>query len=154
MFIYPIHILATNRILSTVISRHNQDLTFRSIKDIKDIYRLRGIKAFFYGLFPYTLNFVFANTNIKIDPPMIKSEIGLIAMSLLTYNPLNILIVRMQCLEYPHRKLRNALTDMIIRDRLSMFYRGFLSIICGQMYIAGSFSMNEWLKENFSEQYH
>lgn len=52
-------------------------------------------------------------------------------ISLAMWNPLNIMIVRMQCLDYPYRKFRKALWDMITVDRHRMLYRGFLPIFMG-----------------------
>jgi hypothetical protein len=53
---------------------------------------------------------------------------------MLMWNPLNILVVRMQCVEYPHRQsLFKAAGDMIRKDRLRMFYRGYFPNFTAQV---------------------
>ena len=92
------HVLATNRILNTSISRYPRKGNIRFHKDLGDIYRLAGIKGLYYGLVPYTMNYLFNNvtlfgtTDNEIVHPIGKYWfVG----SLLLWNPLNIQICRM-----------------------------------------------------------
>ena len=76
---------------------------------MKDIYRLQGIRGYFLGLIPYTLAYFNSNLNLNIEPKASSVKIlenSLLVTSLLLYNPLNILTVRMQCIEFKERKLR------------------------------------------------
>lgn len=143
LYIYPVHVWATNRILHTMISR---DMEYykkgagalqrgRSplglFRDVGHITRLYGPAAFFNGITAYTINHVLNNWEIFGDPDAeFKDENGQywFYCTILLWNPLNILIVRMQCLEFPYKKLRYAFTDMVKNDGYRMFYRGLFPI--------------------------
>lgn len=92
-FVYPFHVLSTNRILNTVISRYERKGTIRAHKDLADIYKLTGVKGLFYGLVPYTVNHLFNNLQIfgssddEFSHPTGKYWF---AFTLLMWNPLNI----------------------------------------------------------------
>ena len=43
-------------------------------------------------------------------------------------NPVNLLVVRMQSVDFEHRRLHRAAWDMIKNDRISMFYRGLFPV--------------------------
>jgi len=61
MLIYPMHVLSTNRIVNTIISRKENFRGIRLTDDLKDIYRLRGVRGYFYGIVPYSLNYFLNN---------------------------------------------------------------------------------------------
>ena len=77
MLVYPLHVLCTNRILNTMISRNRTNKTNSGtkgsiIKDFTNIHRLSGV---FIGLVPYTLAYFgsMQYTNYKkIDGLFIK----------------------------------------------------------------------------------
>jgi len=95
---------------------------------------LHGPLALFSGLVPYTLNHLLNNSEIFGDPDAEYTDpkgkywfyltVGL-------WNPLNILVVRMQCVEFPIRKFHQAAWDMIKNDSYRMFYRGLLPLFTG-----------------------
>ena len=90
-----------------------------------------GPMAFFYGLTPYVVNHLLNNIEPFGDPDQEFADPKgqyWFYLTIFLWNPLNILIVRMQCIEFPHRKFRKALIDMIKNDRISMFYRGLFPI--------------------------
>ena len=60
---------------------------------------------------------------------------------------MNILIVRMQCAEFPYRKFRSAMIDMIKHDRLSMFYKGLVPIFGGQAWLLGFMALAFYFEE-------
>ncbi|CDW89502.1 UNKNOWN [Stylonychia lemnae] len=130
--IYPIHVLSTNRILDTIISRNEVN------KPASNMYKLRGIGAYFAGFVPYSINFFFNNVEFQykadeeVNHPLANYYlISTIAL----WNPINIMIVRMQCLDYPIRKFRGALWDMIKHDKHRMLYSGIAPIFAGQAYL-------------------
>ena len=61
MYIYPMHVLSTNRILNTIISRKENFRGPKLFDDLKDVYRLRGLKGYFFGIVPYSLNYFMNN---------------------------------------------------------------------------------------------
>jgi hypothetical protein len=103
-------------------------------RDFQQITRLHGPLALFYGITPYALNHLLNNNEIFGDPDEEYADprgkywfyftVGL-------WNPFNILIVRMQCVEFPIRKLHKAAWDMIKNDSYRMFYKGLLPIFTG-----------------------
>lgn len=101
---------------------------------MKDIHKLGGYKAFFSGIVPYGFNFLFNHVSYfgSVDEEY-EDENGFywLIFSFMLWNPLNIMIVRMQCLDFPHRKFRNALIDMIKHDRHRMLYAGLVPIFVG-----------------------
>ena len=122
LLLYPFHVLSTNRILESIISRNRkEDKTIRMFSDFKDIKKLHGLRGFYLGLSPYLLNYglnnieFFGNSDEELEHPLGKYWFG---FSIALWNPVNMLIVRMQCLDYEHRKLRHAVRDMIKHDRI------------------------------------
>lgn len=92
--------------------------------------------AFFKGLSPYLLNYIFNNLEIFGDPDheiVDKRGKYWFYFTILLWNPLNILVVRMQCVEFPHPKLRHAVLDMLKHDSYRMFYKGLVPIFTGQV---------------------
>lgn len=136
MYIYPMHVLSTNRILNTIISRKENFRGPKLFDDLKDVYRLRGLKGYFFGIVPYSLNYFmnnvqfFGNADEEFNDPQ---GYKWFVLTMLLWNPINILIVRMQSLEFSHRQFRKALLDMIRVDRFRMFYTGFFPIFYGQL---------------------
>lgn len=83
---------------------------------------------------PYVGNFLFNHLEVfGTSDKEYEHEKGYywFMFTLAMWNPLNILIVRMQCLDYPHRKFRKALWDMVTVDKHRMFYRGFVPVFMG-----------------------
>ena len=119
-YIYPAHVWATNQIL----------LTRKGVPGY--ILQRNGLLS---GLFAYSTNFILNNWELFGDPDAEYEDprgkywfyltVGL-------WNPLNILVVRTQCVEFPMRFSR-ALADMVKVDGLRMFYRGFFPIFTGQV---------------------
>lgn len=92
--------------------------------------------AFFNGLLPYTFNHVLNNWEIFGDPDQEYDDPRgkyWFYFTVMLWNPLNILIVRMQCVEFEHRKFRKAMADMVKNDGIKMFYKGFFAIFTGQV---------------------
>eukprot|EP00347_Sterkiella_histriomuscorum_P019673 403340724 len=145
------HVLSTNRILDTIISRHHNVAKTRIVQDFKDIHRLQGFRGYLFGLTPYMTNFLFNHLEIfgNSDEEW-NHETGWywFILTIGVWNPLNIMIVRMQCLDYPHRKFRNALKDMIMHDKHRMFYRGLTPVFMGQVYLYLSMSAAEYVDQN------
>jgi hypothetical protein len=87
------HVLTTNRVLDTIISRKKAVSNFRIVGDFKDIYRICGVRGFFYGLLPYSLNYLLNNVNFygSVDEdftmPLGKAWFF---FSLMMWSPLNI----------------------------------------------------------------
>jgi hypothetical protein len=127
--------LSTNRIVDSIISRNKRERSLtRSFKDLRDIKGLFGWRALFFGLTPYTINNFtnnvefFESTDAEFEH---KYGFYWFLFTVALWNPLNILTVRMQCVDFPIRKFRHALWDMIKHDRLSMFYRGLFPVFAG-----------------------
>ena len=103
-------------------------------EDFRDIYKLKGMRAFTYGLVPYSLNYItnhmefFGSTDDEYN-----DDFGFywFMCSIMLWNPLNILIVRMQSIDYPYRRFRDALWDMLKVDGHKMFYAGLFPILIG-----------------------
>lgn len=107
------------------------------------------MRGYFYGLVPYTLNFLCSNTSFYGEPDVeITHRIGKywFFISLLLWNPLNILIVRMQNIDYPLRKFRHAFADMLKHEPIRMFYKGLVPIMMGQIYLHSALSLAEYAK--------
>ncbi|TNV76418.1 hypothetical protein FGO68_gene363 [Halteria grandinella] len=106
------------------------------VRDARHIYRMHGPLAFFSGIVPYATNHVlnnleiFGDTDSQYADPMGKKWLY---FTLLFSNPLNIMIVRMQCVEFPLRSLRAAWVDMVKNDGLKMFYKGLFPTFTGQI---------------------
>ena len=65
---------------------------------MKDIYRLKGIQGYFLGFVPYTTAYILSNMSLEFEPKTQKAEIIeniFYGISLLLYNPINIITVRM-----------------------------------------------------------
>lgn len=98
LLIYPMHVLSTNRILDTIISRNENVNGNKMRQDFKDIRKLRGFKGYYYGLVPYTLNYFlnhaefFGNADEEYND---KYGYYWFMLTLALWNPINILIVRM-----------------------------------------------------------
>ena len=74
-----------------------------------------GAFAFFKGLTPYLINHLLHNVEIFGNPDSEYADPRgkyWFYFTMLLWNPLNILVVRMQCLDYPHSKFRHAVVDM------------------------------------------
>ena len=134
MLIYPIHVLSTNRIINTIIYRKNPKSKFRALDDLRTMYRIQGVRAFFLGLVPYSITAFINHTEyFSSQDGEVGDDVGnfWFFFGLLMWNPLNILCVRMQCVDFPHKKLRHAVKDMIKKDRLSLLYKGMVPIFLG-----------------------
>ncbi len=76
MYIYPVHVWSTNRMLHTMISReliqHNQQknkgIVSSMFRDLRHIQRMHGISALFNGFTAYTINHLLNNTEFFGDP--------------------------------------------------------------------------------------
>ena len=95
---------------------------------------VRG-NGLFSGLLAYSANHVLNNWEVFGDPDAEYEDARgkyWFWFSVSLWNPLNLLIVRKQCLEFP-LSLRQAIVDMVKNDRHRMFYRGFLPLFTGQV---------------------
>ena len=109
----------------------SKETLFSSLKlrDIKSIY---GAKALFFGISPALISYI--NNNLQIYGDLeeeYNSKWGYywFYLSVFLWNPLSILIVRMQCVDFPYRKLSDAFVDMLKHDRHRMFYTGLIPIM-------------------------
>ena len=59
---YPMHVLCTNRVCDTVISRSSNPNKIRILSDFRNIYSLTGV---FIGIIPYTLSYLYSCFTIK-----------------------------------------------------------------------------------------
>jgi hypothetical protein len=136
LLIYPIHVWATNRMLHTMIARDFQYYQRNKkgkqplglMRDARQILRMHGPLAFFGGITPYLINHLFNNLEIFGDPDSEYADprgYYWYYFTVFFWNPLNIMIVRMQCVEFPIKSFRAAWLDM--------FYRGFFPIFTGQL---------------------
>ena len=101
---YPLHILTTNRMIDSPISRINEKRTFRvpvfnGMQDLASIIKMMGVRSMYMGFGASTLNYFanstryFGNNNDEeYDHPIgfYSVLVGMIAM-----NPLQMLITRM-----------------------------------------------------------
>ena len=94
----------------------------------------------FAGFGAVWLNFLFQNVSYfgkDIDEESVH-PIGkyFTQASLILINPLQILITRLQWMDYPmrHRMLRTMI-DMVVKDRFQMFYRGLVPTLNGQIFL-------------------
>ena len=108
--IYLIHVLATNRILDTVISRSEVNKparyffrislynSYRMFTDLKNMYKIGGIRSYFAGFVPYSLNFFFNHVKFfENSDAEFNDKFGkyFFITSIALWNPINIQIVRM-----------------------------------------------------------
>lgn len=144
LYIYPIHVWATNRMLHTMIARdltyhlkHKKSLMPSIGRDAQHIYRMHGPLAFFSGITPYLANHLLNNLELFGDPDEEFADARgkyWFYFTMLFWNPLNIMIVRMQCVEFPYKRdFRGAWMDMVKNDGYKMFYKGFFAIFTGQV---------------------
>ena len=85
---------------------------------------MHGPLALLSGLTPYMANNIVNNIELFGDTDQEFKDIRgkyWFYMSVALWNPLNILVVRMQCVEFPIKKLRHAVVDRVKNESYRMF---------------------------------
>ena len=95
-----------------------------------------GPLAFFGGFTAYSANYLCNNLEVFGDADHeFSDKVGRywFYLSVMLWNPLNTLIVRMQCVEFSLKRLHRAVIDLVRHDKHRMFYRGLFPIFTGQV---------------------
>lgn len=73
LFAYPLQVIATNRMVDSIISRRKEKMSFpglKLLKDVKDIYAVGGgMRALYRGFLPYFASTIINDINLESRPP-------------------------------------------------------------------------------------
>ena len=96
VFVYPLHVIATSRMVNSIMSRstHLKSTSpIRIHKDLALIYQISGPRGFFYGFLPYSLSTLMSACMTKYEKdlgenttPKQNNELAFYSISLIFVN--------------------------------------------------------------------
>ena len=110
------------------------------------MYQIGGRRALYAGFVPTQLWLLLGTTNcsLKVEGDENKSLVHFMVnnnavLNLMLFGPGTILMIRMQCIDFPYRnQFLKSTFDMVKNDGIRMFYRGIPVILVGQLFVVAA----------------
>lgn len=101
--IYPLYVLTANRMVNTILQRRQRTSFFRFHHDFKDMKKINGLKSWIAGIVPFTISWFIAEESASEEEENDSFRNLATMLFVCTYNPLQMMTLRMQCCDYKHR---------------------------------------------------